>query len=116
MFFKKKSRYGRYSSYSTYSSYSRRKRVRWDRILPVAGGVLLVVIALVFFNLNRIKLMFKGYSFSTTNQILKLEKEDVKTILSYDELEHAFKELHTEFEKLASKYSSLKKKQASMLK
>ena len=88
MFFKKKSRYGRYSSYSTYSSYSRRKRVRWDRILPVAGGVLLVVIALVFFNLNRIKLMFKGYSFSTTNQILKLEKEDVKTILSYDELEH----------------------------
>lgn len=88
MLFKKKRRYSKYSSYSTYSSYSRRKRVRWDRILPVAGVCLVVLLVVVGLNFNRIKLMVKGYSFSTTNQILKLEKEDVKAILSYDKLDH----------------------------
>ena len=87
MLFKKKRRYNSYS-YSSYSSYSRRKRVRWDRILPIVGVSVAVLLLVVGLNFNRIKLMIKGYSFSTTSQILKLEKADVKAILSYDKLDH----------------------------
>ena len=37
----------------------------------IGGGVLVVVGLVVFLNFNRIKLMFKGYSFSQQNTILK---------------------------------------------
>ena len=55
----------RYTYYSSYSS-SRRQRVRWDRIAIIAGAIVVVVGIVIWFNLSRIKLMFKGYSFGST--------------------------------------------------
>ena len=62
----------RYTYYSSYSS-SRRKKIRWDRIAVIFVGVILVLGILVWFNLSRIQLLFKGYSFGQQNQILSLE-------------------------------------------
>ncbi len=53
----------RYSYYSSYSS-SRRSRICWDRVAIIAGAVILVLGIVVWLNLSRIQLMFKGYSFS----------------------------------------------------
>ncbi|MEG0276998.1 MAG: M15 family metallopeptidase [Coprobacillus sp.] len=77
----------RYTYYSSYSS-SRRSKIRWDRIGIIAGISILIIGALVWFNLSRLQLMFKGYSFSQQNDILSLESADVSEILSHDKLEH----------------------------
>lgn len=84
MRFNRKRRYTYYSSYSP----SRRSRVRWDRILMIGGAVIVVLALVIWFNLNRIQLMMKGYSFSQQNNILSLKREEVKEILSHDKMEH----------------------------
>lgn len=84
MRFRRKRRYTYYNSYSS----SRRQRVRWDRVAVIGGIVAVIFVGVVLFNLNRIKLMFKGYSFSEQNIVLKLSKQDVKEILSHDKMNH----------------------------
>lgn len=77
----------RYTYYSSYSN-SRRSRIRWDRIAMIAGAVVLVLGIVVWLNLSRIQLMFKGYSFGQQNQILSLDRNGVKEILSHDKMDH----------------------------
>lgn len=77
----------RYTYYSSYSN-SRKPRIRWDRIAIIGIGVALVIGVLVWFNLSRLKLMFKGYSFSEQNDVLSLTSEEIDEILSHDKMEH----------------------------
>lgn len=77
----------RYTYYSSYSN-SRKPRIRWDRIVIIGISVVLVVGVLVWFNLSRLKLMFKGYSFSEQNDVLSLTSEEIDEILSHDKMEH----------------------------
>ena len=44
------------------SSY-RRRGIRWNRIIPVGGAILFVLILVVAFNFSRMRLIVKGYSF-----------------------------------------------------
>lgn len=77
----------RYTYYSSYSS-SRRQRIRWDRIAIIGIVVALVIGVIVWFNLSRLKLLFKGYSFSQQNEILSLDGKEVGEILSHDKMDH----------------------------
>ena len=83
--FKKRRDYSYYSSYS----YGHKSRLRVGRIAIVAVvAVVLVVGLVVSLNLNRIKLLAKGYSFSQTSEILSLPTEDEDEILSHDKIDH----------------------------
>ena len=65
--------------YSYYSSYNNghKSRLKVGRVVIVAVvAISLIVGLLVFFNLSRIKLLVKGYSFSQTSEILSLPKDD----------------------------------------
>lgn len=76
-------------SYDYYSSYGSSSRLRVGRVAIVGGAVTVLVIGLVVvLNLTRIKLMFKGYSFSQTSEILTLTSEQEAEILSHDKIEH----------------------------
>lgn len=77
----------RYTYYSSYSN-SRNSRIRWDRIGIIALVVGVVVGALIWFNLSRLKLMFKGYSFSQQNDILSLPGEGVDEVLLHEKMTH----------------------------
>ena len=83
--FKKRRDYSYYSSYS----YGHKSRLRVGRvaIVAVVAGVLVVGLV-VSLNLNRIKLLAKGYSFSQTSEILSLPTEDEDEILSHDKIDH----------------------------
>lgn len=83
--FKKRRDYSYYSSYS----YEHKSRLRVGRVAIVAVvAVVLVVGLVVSLNLNRIKLLAKGYSFSQTSEILSLSTEDEDEILSHDKIDH----------------------------
>ena len=83
--FKKRRDYSYYSSYS----YEHKSRLRVGRVAIVAVvAVVLVVGLVVSLNLNRIKLLAKGYSFSQTSEILSLPTEDEDEILSHDKIDH----------------------------
>lgn len=83
--FKKRRDYSYYSSYS----YGHKSRLRVGRVAIVAViAVVLVVGLVVSLNLNRIKLLSKGYSFSQTSEILSLPTEDEDEILSHDKMDH----------------------------
>ena len=83
--FKKRRDYSYYSSYS----YGHKSRLRVGRVAIVAVvAVVLVVGLVVSLNLNRIKLLAKGYSFSQTSEILSLPTEDEDEILSHDKIDH----------------------------
>lgn len=76
-----------YSYYSPYSN-SRSSRIRWDRVFMIIAIVVVIVGGLLWFNLNRIQLMIKGYSFGQQNEILSLNRQDIKEVLSHDKMEH----------------------------
>lgn len=83
--FKKRRDYSYYSSYS----YGHKSRLRVGRVAIVAViAVVLVVGLVVSLNLNHIKLLAKGYSFSQTSEILSLPTEDEDEILSHDKMDH----------------------------
>ena len=83
--FKKRRDYSYYRSYS----YGHKSRLRVGRVAIVAVvAVVLVVGLVVSLNLNRIKLLAKGYSFSQTSEILSLPTEDEDEILSHDKIDH----------------------------
>lgn len=77
-----------YSYYSSYN-YGHKSRLRVGRVAIVAVvAVVLVVGLVVSLNLNRIKLLAKGYSFLQTSEILSLPTEDEDEILSHDKIDH----------------------------
>lgn len=83
--FKKRRDYSYYSSYNS----GHKSRLKVGRVAMVAViAIVLVAGLLVFINLNRIKLLIKGYSFSQTSEILSLPKEDEEEILSHDKMDH----------------------------
>lgn len=83
--FKKRRDYSYYSSYNS----GHKSRLRAGRVvIVVVIAIVLVAGLLVFINLNRIKLLIKGYSFSQTSEILSLPKEDEEEILSHDKMDH----------------------------
>lgn len=83
--FKKRRDYSYYSSYS----YGHKSRLRVGRVAIVAVIAVVLVVGLVIsLNLNRIKLLAKGYSFSQTSEILSLPTEDEDEILSHDKIDH----------------------------
>lgn len=84
MRFNKNRRYSYYSSYS----HSGRSKIRWNRIGIIALAVVVVLGVLLWFNLSRIQLMMKGYSFSQQNEILALSGDEVSEVLSHDKMEH----------------------------
>lgn len=82
--FRKKTDYSYYSSYN-----SKRGRVRFNRVvLASIGGVILVVAIVAMLNITRIKLMWKGYSWSETSEILSLTSSQEDEIVSYKKLDH----------------------------
>lgn len=82
--FRKKTDYSYYSSYN-----SKRGRVRFNRVvLASIGGVILVVAIVAMLNVTRIKLMWKGYSWSETSEILSLTSSQEDEIVSYKKLDH----------------------------
>ena len=83
--FKKRRDYSYYSSYNS----GHRSRLKVGRVAIVAViAVILIVGVTTFLNLNRIKLLVKGYSFSQTSEILSLPKEDEEEIISHDKMDH----------------------------
>ena len=85
LFRKKKMDYGYYSSYS-----SKRRRLRVGRAaLAVIAGILLVVGIVVYFNFNRIQFLVKGYSWSTTSELVRsFDNDEEKELLSHDKMTH----------------------------
>lgn len=69
------------------SSY-RRRGIRWNRIIPVGGAILFVLILVIAFNFSRMRLIVKGYSFSEQNEILELTSDKINTILEQDKMDH----------------------------
>lgn len=88
LFRKKRMDYGYYSSYS-----SKRRRLRVDRaFLAVIAGILLVVGIVVYFNFNRIQFLVKGYSWSTTSELVRsFDNDEEKELLSHDKMTHILK-------------------------
>ena len=88
LFRKKKMDYGYYSSYS-----SKRRRLRVDRAaLAVIAGILLVVGIVVYFNFNRIQFLVKGYSWSTTSELVRsFDNDEENELLSHDKMTHILK-------------------------
>ena len=83
--FKKRRDYSYYSSYNS----GHRSRLKVGRVAIVAViAVVLIVGVTTFLNLNRIKFLVKGYSFSQTSEILSLPKEDEEEIISHDKMDH----------------------------
>lgn len=81
--FKRKSSY----SYSSYS-YGSKRRIG-NKALIIIIGIVLVLLLAIFFNLSRIRLLIKGYSWSETNAVLTLDKKGQDLVLGQDK----FKEI-----------------------
>lgn len=104
-------RYRRKRKYSYYSPYSRR-RLNWGKVFLVVFGVLLVLGLIIGLNFKRIQLVSKGYSFKEQNQILKLEKDEIKLLINEEKIDHILDwinksdkvDLYDEYEKYISIY------------
>ena len=65
--FKKKTDYSYYSSYS-----SSRRRLKVGRtVIAVIAAVVVILGIIIYFNFNRIQFLMKGYSWSTTSELVK---------------------------------------------
>ena len=65
--FKKKTDYSYYSSYS-----SSRRRLKVGRtVIAVIAAVIVILGIIIYFNFNRIQFLMKGYSWSTTSELVK---------------------------------------------
>lgn len=89
LFRKRRSNY----SYDYYSSYNSRKRLRIDRaVVAIVAGVVLVIGIIVYLNFNRIQFLIKGYSWSTTSEIVSsFDNDEEKELLSHDKMDHILK-------------------------
>lgn len=86
--FRKKTDYSYYSSYN-----SKRNRLRLDRaFVAIIAAVLLVIAIIVYLNFNRIQFLMKGYSWSTTSEIVgSFDNAEEKELLSHDKMNHILK-------------------------
>lgn len=86
--FRKKTDYSYYSSYN-----SKRNRLRLDRtFVAIIASVLLVIAIIVYLNFNRIQFLMKGYSWSTTSEIVgSFDNAEEKELLSHDKMNHILK-------------------------
>lgn len=84
------SRFRKKTDYSYYSSYNSKKgKLRINRVvLASIAGIVLVIAIVAMLNLNRIKLMWKGYSWNETSEILSLTGSEEEQVLSYERLDH----------------------------
>lgn len=74
--------------YTYYSQYRPKHDFRFDSRKFIIGlGVLAVIVLIGYLNLTRIQLLWKGYSFSETSDILTLTREEEKLILNQDKLD-----------------------------
>ncbi len=81
--FRKKTDYGYYGSYG-----SRKRGVKRGRVALVVAVVAVIVVGvIIFFNLTRIQLMIKGYSWSQTSSILTLSKQEEQLLLDYSKID-----------------------------
>ncbi|MFR8651136.1 MAG: D-alanyl-D-alanine carboxypeptidase family protein, partial [Faecalibacillus sp.] len=82
------------TDYSYYSSYGRSKRrLRVGRTaIAIIAAVVVIVGLIVYLNFNRIQFLMKGYSWSTTSELVKsFDSEEEKELLSHDEMKHILK-------------------------
>ena len=86
--FKKKTDYSYYSSYS-----SSRRRLKVGRtVIAVIAAVVVILGIIIYFNFNRIQFLMKGYSWSTTSELVKsFDNDEEKELLSHDEMKHILK-------------------------
>ena len=86
--FKKKTDYSYYSSYS-----SSRRRLKVGRtVIAVIAAVIVILGIIIYFNFNRIQFLMKGYSWSTTSELVKsFDNDEEKELLSHDEMKHILK-------------------------
>lgn len=86
--FKKKTDYSYYSSYS-----SSRRRLKVGRtVIAVIAAVVVILGIIIYFNFNRIQFLMKGYSWSTTSELVSsFDNGEEKELLSHDEMKHILK-------------------------
>lgn len=86
--FKKKTDYSYYSSYS-----SSRRRLKVGRtVIAVIAAVVVILGIIIYFNFNRIQFLMKGYSWSTTSELVRsFDNDEEKELLSHDEMKHILK-------------------------
>ena len=86
--FKKKTDYSYYSSYS-----SSRRRLKVGRtVIAVIAAVVFILGIIIYFNFNRIQFLMKGYSWSTTSELVSsFDNDEEKELLSHDEMKHILK-------------------------
>lgn len=86
-----KNRKNRYSYGRNRYSYGRRRRfggVRWDRLLPVIGGLVIIIVIILAFNFSRLQLAFKGYSWGEQSAVLELTSDKISIITGEDKIDH----------------------------
>lgn len=82
--FRKKTDYSYYSNYN-----SKRGKLRFSRVTLVSiAAIILAIVIVAILNLTRIKLMWKGYSWGETSEILSLTSSQEEEVLSYQKLDH----------------------------
>ena len=76
--FKKKTDYSYYSSYS-----SSRRRLKVGRtVIAVIAAVVVILGIIIYFNFNRIQFLMKGYSWSTTSELVSsFDNDEEKELL-----------------------------------
>ncbi len=97
---------------------SRGPQIRWDRVLPIGGGILFILILVIVFNFSRIQCAFKGYSFSQQSDIVALTSDKIDLILAQDKMDHISTWIdesnrvsyYDKFEKYYSMHSSMQTK------
>ncbi len=104
---RKSNRYNYYSSYSSYSPYNNRKKVRRKRIAIVILAIVLIIGVVVAFNFKRIRLMYKGYSWSEASIVLDMSDDNIDILLEEDKIENLT--TWTEYNDDASYYDEYEK-------
>jgi LAS superfamily LD-carboxypeptidase LdcB len=86
-----RNRRNKYSYGRNRYSYGRRRRfgsVRWDRLIPVIAGIVIVLGIILAFNFSRLQLATKGYSWSEQNAILELTSDKISILTHEDKVDH----------------------------
>ena len=80
--FKKKTDYSYYSSYS-----SSRRRLKVGRtVIAVIAAVVVILGIIIYFNFNRIQFLMKGYSWSTTSELVSSFDNDEEKVKALDKI------------------------------
>lgn len=86
-----KNRKNKYSYGRNRYSYGKRRKhgsIRWDRLVPVLCGIVIVIVIVLAFNFSRIQLAFKGYSWSEQSNVLDLTSDKISIVTHEDKIDH----------------------------